>query len=184
MKPPKRLRVVVGKDGEAILDECYPWDVSEWARNRPEQAPFTEHFYTLEEKKKLTPEQLDLYSKMNKEFSEMVKSLEPKKEMTDKDAWIAMVNGECVRSAMNIFSINKEKLVMYWEKTGSWLLASSIGCGPYSIVPDPSKPAQKLSEYDSDRLATISAFSLPRLSDERDHLIKFIEKHFQRKGEK
>ena len=61
---------------------------------------------------------------------------------------------------------------------------TKIGSGPYSIVPDPSKPGKTVDEYGQDRCELVEAPMYPALEDERSALICFIEKHFQRKGEK
>jgi hypothetical protein len=108
------------------------------------------------------------------------KPMEPKKEMTAKDAWIAMANGECVKAGDFVQKIESNTL-QYWD-SGHWRTTTTISKGPYSIVPDPSKP--EVDEYGQDRCKVVESRLYPTVEDERTALICFIEKHFVRKEAK
>lgn len=76
--------------------------------------------------------------------------------LTTQEAWAAMARGECVDTEQAVHRINGLRLE-YWrgEKLG-WTLTSIIDEGPYSIVPDPSKPKEVEDEYNDSRLAIIN----------------------------
>ena len=151
-KPPEKIRVVVSKNGKAILDDCDQWSIAKWGRNRPEEAPFTEHFYTLE-----------------KPMTQKTENL------TTQEAWAAMARGECVDTEQAVHRINGLRLE-YWrgEKLG-WTLTSIMDAGPYSIVTDPSKPKEVDGEYEKDREYVIKD------NGYHEDFIEFIEKYFVRK---
>lgn len=99
--------------------------------------------------------------------------------LTEKDAWIALANGECVGTRRYIHRINYGH-VEFWD--GKWLFTGRLSVGPYSIVPDPSKPKEvELGEYEQDRMKVVEASLYQVLEDERSNMICFIEKHFVRK---
>jgi hypothetical protein len=113
------------------------------------------------------------------------KPMEPK-EMTAQDAWIAMAKGECVGTSYVPHRIWNNRL-QYWDSK-NWQGTETLDSGPYSIVPDPSKP--EVSEFEQDRknlikhLDTATWKYSERPGDMVDMTLDFIEKHFQRKGEK
>jgi len=117
-----------------------------------------------------------------KQFRE---KLMEQKEMTAQDAWIAMANGEFVQTDVFVHRVDERQL-QYWDRI-CWCDSAYLGRGPYSIVPDPSKPQVKDAAYDytGDRSVVISRFVLSG-SDEAKAttMIEFIEKHFQRKEAK
>ena len=70
-----------------------------------------------------------------------------KDEMTVKDVWIAMANGECVKSFVYIHRVY-EYLLQYWDPLQQvWKTTYNCGSGPYSIVSDPSKPVESELDY-------------------------------------
>lgn len=165
--PPKRLRVFITQDGNIEVPDTENWGnilrtTEEWDRRWPALGPHTEHFYILEEKEKPMAQ----------------------KEMTEQDAWIAMAKGECVKSCGFPHRINGNSLE-YWDRV-EWCPTSELSDGPYSIVPDPSKPEVKVDEYEADRQRIISTVSnednLPEYQARK--LIEFIERNFQRKEAK
>jgi hypothetical protein len=79
------------------------------------------------------------------------KEMKPKKEMTAQDAWIAMARGEFVDDGIGIHRIDGGRL-LWWDRD-SWHLTAVINPGPYSIVPDPSKPEIKEVQSDIDKAA-------------------------------
>ncbi len=152
-KPPEKIRVVVSKNGKAILDDCDQWSIAKWGRNRPEEAPFTEHFYTLE-----------------KPMTQKTENL------TTEEAWTAMARGECVKSCSGtIRRINRIAIEYYEEVDAQWLGCDSIGKAPYFIVPDPSKPKEVDGEYEKDREYVIKD------NGYHEDFIEFIEKYYVRK---
>jgi hypothetical protein len=156
-KPPKRIRVVYDKEGEFESDRA----IDDLNERFPNYAPFTEHFYTLEEKEK---------------------PMEPKKEMTDTDAWIAMANGECVKTSNEVVRLLDAKILQFWTPT-YWTNTSFLPEGPYSIVPDPSKPEVKVDKYEKELGELLETIINGKASLEKT-LIKMTEfnnKHYQRK---
>jgi hypothetical protein len=123
-----------------------------------------------------------------KKIQEVKQKVEPK-EMTEKDAWNAMANGECVKTSLCIHRI-KELTLEWWDcdlnGSGKWMTTSGFENGPYSIVPDPSKPEKKVDEYEADRQRIIAIVSdednLPEYQARK--LIEFLERNFQRKEAK
>jgi hypothetical protein len=67
----------------------------------------------------------------------------------------------------------------YWGN-GEWIKTFDICDGPYSIVPDPSKP--KVDEYEKDKEAFIRGLHIGEQL--RAANVAFLEKHFQRKEAK
>lgn len=122
-KPPERIRVFIDKKGnpwifakDMILEQLN----SEYSGNHF-LMPWREFYYTLE-----------------KPMTQKTENL------TEKEAWIAMANGECVGTRQYIHRINYGH-VEFWD--GKWLFTGRLGVGPYSIVPDPSKQ-KEVSEVD------------------------------------
>jgi hypothetical protein len=180
-KPPKTIQLVYDCHGELTYQKndgrlnLYLID-KDW----PNKAPHTEHFYTLEESEQVT------YAGSHKEQNLIdkvrMRAMEPKKEMTATDAWIAMAKGECVKTHHYIHVI-RDNCFKFWNGQG-WCAACELDSGPYSIVPDPSKPEVKVNEYEADKLRIIDASFHNTTTDRVKVMIKFVEKHFQRKEAK
>lgn len=116
-KPPERLRIIKDDMGNIFLDSKTPYDLKQINKTYPDK-PYTEHFYTLEKEP-------------------MQKKTE---NLTTEEAWAAMARGECVGTKVAIFSILNNGL-NYWDNI-CWVPTSTLATGPYSIVPDPSKPKE------------------------------------------
>ena len=104
--------------------------------------------------------------------------------MTAKEAWCALAYGCCVISAHCIYRIcqTTNQLQFWLVKHNTWEHTDNIDSGPYSIVPDPSQPEAKVSEYEKDREALIKSmqtYNLPGANERT--VIEFFEKHFVRK---
>jgi len=149
---PKRIRLVFDKYGD-VRPSRWPDRLSVWDESCPEYAPHTEHFYQLEEN--MTQE-------------------EPK-TMTAREAWEAMARGECVQTAPELIQAIRDNALWYWAG-GNWIKTFDICDGPYSIVPDPSKP--EASEY-STKLEMLLNHDLIH-----GDVVDWLEKNFVRKGEK
>lgn len=170
--PKKRIRVVRAVDAlsggirEFIMPESYKLHERE-----------TAHFYTIEEPKNIigvVKAQIgNTEIPMSFEWEEEKDQMEQKKEMTAKDAWIAMANGGFVKARAYIHKIDGS-WIMFWNGS-QWCAASNLDLGPYSIVPDPSKPVD--SEYEKD---WTDFYESARPQTE---LKALLEKHFVRKGE-
>jgi len=157
INPPKRIRVVIDKDNYSYTCDK---NIDELNIKLQCLAPFTEHFYTLEEKEK---------------------PMEQKKEMTDQDAWIAMAKGECVDTEDGIHTI-KDNRLFFWNNQQQWIATSILNDGPYSIVPNPSRLEVKVDRYiyqrdfllDDARKNGVTSVTIQLLID-------IIDKHLQRK---
>lgn len=156
-KPPERIRVFIDKKGnpwifakDMILEQLN----SEYSGNHF-LMPWREFYYTLE-----------------KPMTQKTENL------TEKEAWIAMANGECVGTRQYIHRINYGH-VEFWD--GKWLFTGRLGVGPYSIVPDPSKPKEVEDEYIGDRMHLLDGNHYRSETGSLKALLVFIEKHFQRK---
>jgi hypothetical protein len=88
---------------------------------------YSEHFYTME------PEPMT----------------QKTENLTEKEAWAAVGAGECV-SMRNIVHAIRGDHLCYWNGR-TWVATHSIRSGPYSIVPDPSKPKEVEDEYNKSR---------------------------------
>jgi len=102
--------------------------------------------------------------------------------LTTEEAWAAMARGECVDTEQAVHRLNGLRLE-YWrgEELG-WTLTSIIDAGPYSIVPDPSKPKEVEDEYFKDWSEVYSAYE----DDGSEicpmrRLRRLIEKHFEKR---
>lgn len=110
------------------------------------------------------------------------------KEMTEKDAWIAMANGECVQTLSYVHRIREGNLE-FWASTG-WRPTSYLNFSPYSIVPDPSKP--EVDEYKADgkivanQIAhaknSVNSYGDQAIVSAMEYLFNFLNNNFQRKG--
>ena len=106
-------------------------------------------YYKLKGAETLMPDYLlKGYDKVEAVYT-LEEPMEQKKEMTAKDAWIAMANGECVQTSCEIFQISSGRALRYWDGR-YWVNTIVLMDGPYSIVPDPSKPVDADDEYRSD----------------------------------
>ena len=128
-KPPEKIQLVYDREGElrytkynAHLDLYY------LDKDWPNRAPHTEHFYTLE-----------------KPMTQKTENL------TTEEAWIAMVNGQYVKSFRKVYTIYAGELLEWSMALEKWMGVTAIGVGPYSIVPDPSKPKEVEDEYNKKR---------------------------------
>lgn len=120
-KPPERLRVHFDELGTMIAVETREGG---FGRTGARHGKLTEHFYVLEKEQ------------MERKIG----------NLTTKEAWAAMVRGECVEGCGTIYRIDDTKL-QYWSSYYEWNSTSNIDDDLYSIVPDPSKP-KELSEVD------------------------------------
>lgn len=171
-KPPEKIRVVVSKNGKAILDDCDQWSIAKWGRNRPEEAPFTEHFYTLEKPMTQKTENLFQYGLPN--VTGIIIDDRKTENLTTEEAWAAMSRGECVKTAREVFHLFSGRVLKYWNGN-FWVNTSVLIEGPYSIVPDPSKPKEVDGEYEKDREYVIKD------NGYHEDFIEFIEKYYVRK---
>lgn len=114
-----------------------------------------------------------------KHFYTLEKPMEQKTEnLTTEEAWAAMARGECVKAGNSIQRICRDWL-QYWDED-RWLSTSAIGCAPYSIVPDPSKPKDvERSEYEKDREALIKGSFVGEAL--RTAIVGFIERNFEKR---
>lgn len=92
--------------------------------------------------------------------------------LTKEEAWAAMARGECVDSNGPTHRINGTRLE-FWS--GGWRGTTELSVGPYSIVPDPSKPKEVDGEYEKDREYVIKD------NGYHEDFIEFIEKYYVRK---
>ena len=107
--------------------------------------------------------------------------------LTTQEAWAAMARGECVKSKKQIQTLvaidGFSELRYYSHSTKGWFSTALFEVGPYSIVPDPSKPKEVEDEYEKDRLRIISTVSnednLPEYQARK--LIEFIERNFEKR---
>lgn len=122
----------------------------------------TEHFYTLEKE-----------------------PMEKKTEnLTVQEAWAAMARGECVSTSLCVHRINGLFLEWY-DNNGDgskWESASNLEPGPYSIVPDPSKPKEVEDEYEAEKERLLDDFNNTNsFKMATKSLIEFMERNFARK---
>lgn len=104
--------------------------------------------------------------------------------LTTEEAWAAMARGECVLAMDGelseegtIHRIHDNSLAFWNEQ---WISTSILDSGPYSIVPDPSKPT--LNEYDKSKADFIMDFGNAATPETRAELIaEFIDNNYQRK---
>jgi hypothetical protein len=114
-KPPEKLRIVFNTESGRHYETGAP--LNELI------GKYTEHFYTLE-----------------KPMTQKTENL------TTEEAWAAMARGECVKTKKQIQTLvdvdGFSELRYYSHSTKQWFSTSLFEVGPYSIVPDPSKPKE------------------------------------------
>ena len=73
--------------------------------------------------------------------------------LTTEEAWAAMARGECVKCRDRIRRIDaaSQSFQVWQEDFDCWQVSTTLGLGPYSIVPDPSKPKEVEDEYNKSR---------------------------------
>ena len=157
-KPPEKLRVVCESNGKV-----WSWNsndsLSDLDKHAVGERPFSEHFYTLE-----------------KPMTQKTENL------TTEEAWAAMARGECVKCVDAIHRIDRNHVEFWTGSHDRWQETNYLNPGPYSIVPDPSKPKEvELGEYEKDRVKVVEASLYLALEDERSNMICFIEKHFEKR---
>lgn len=161
-KPPEKLRVFIDKKGnpwifakDMILEQLN----SEYSGNHF-LMPWREFYYTLE-----------------KPMTQKTENL------TEKEAWIAMANGECVKALRKDYRVYKGELLEWSITLGTWMGVTTMGVGPYSIVPDPSKPKEvEDDKYEKDRIEVINGYINSSSDGLKARLmIEFVERNYQRK---
>lgn len=157
---PKRIRITFNKDWYPCLVDGKV-DVATLNERYPENAPYTEHYYTLEDKQM---------------------EQEKEKAMTAQDAWIAMALGKCVESGVFIHKIKDSVLLFWYRDTGEWRATHNLGGGPYSIVPDPSKPVDEYETQKKDLLKLYEPY--PGDVERARKVLEFIDSKYQRKEAK
>ena len=104
--------------------------------------------------------------------------------LTTQEAWAAMARGEYLNTVGEVFHLLNGRVLRYWDGN-FWVNTSVLIEGPYSIVPDPSKPKEvEDDKYEKDREALIGFLRInPTLPPKAiaQHILRFIEKEFQRK---
>ncbi len=185
-KPPKRIRAIQSSSPPFIYYSPDNKPINDLALGD------TEHFYTLEEEEPKKPPHAFYKGKPLYINDKEEEPMEPK-EMTAQDAWIAMAKGECVGTSYVPHRIWNNRL-QYWDSK-NWKGTEALDSGPYSIVPDPSKPEEKkVDEYEND-MKRIYEIATEFFTSEHDGnqlrpsqlikiMTKFMAETFQRKGEK
>lgn len=80
-----------------------------------------------------------------------------------------------------VHRIAGRQLQEWCPSTSVWLGTSWLDEGPYSIVPDPSKPKEVEDEYERDKKALIRNIEFASVRDEREAIVEFLEKWYPRK---
>lgn len=99
--------------------------------------------------------------------------------LTTQEAWAAMAKGECVRAEFRIYKIAGSTLLQWSKTLSSWMDATNIGSGPYSIVPDPSKPKEVEDEYAKDKQSLIKGSFVGEAL--RIAIVDFVERNFEKR---
>ena len=111
-------------------------------------------------------------------YEDMKRPMTQKTEnLTTEEAWTAMARGECVKAWDYAHRINENVLEFFNRE--KWLAVCELSEGPYSIVPDPSKPKEVEDQYEKDWECMTDEYNLHH--DIRDNLKFILEKYFQRK---
>lgn len=101
--------------------------------------------------------------------------------MSTEEAWAAMARGECVRCELAVVQTIQDNVLKYWNGA-DWRQTCNLLPGPYSIVPDPSKPKEVEDEYFKDWSEVYSAYE----DDGSEvcpmrRLRRLIETHFEKR---
>ena len=111
--------------------------------------------------------------------------LEEEKPMTQKtenlttqEAWAAMARGECVKGYTQTIYRIKDRVLSFWNQE-DWYGTTTLGAGPYSIVPDPSKPKEVEDEYAKDKQSLIKGSFVGEAL--RIAIVDFVERNFEKR---